>query len=362
MEPRMGGFMSEFVKWPSVEGFHNIYRHKAKLLTGSEVIGYRAKVKLHGTNAAIRIDWDGTVTAQKRSSDITPEADNFGFAAWVEETKEHWANRSGTETMVVFGEWAGPGVQKLVAVSKMDRCRFFVFAVYLPGSDRLISEPNEIAMCIEQLRVWRAALTRDTQDLTNELAFEVLPWFGGEYRIDFADEIGVRMTVERINADVSAIDACDPYIKESYGIEGPGEGLVFFPESGCTLERFVTTAFKAKGASHKVVKDSAPAKINTWATGSHREFVEQFVTENRLQQGLQEACGGIASMKGAGDFLKWIGGDVKKESVAELEASGLDWKDIAKMVNLVAVTWFKKRANAGFMAAANENTSEERAA
>ena len=345
--------MSDFVKWPSIEGFHNVYRSAAKMMLGDEVVTYRAKVKLHGTNAAVRIDPDGKVTAQKRSSDISPELDNFGFAAWVEKTKAHWASCAGTTTMVVFGEWAGPGIQRIVALNKIPEAGFFVFAVYLPEFDTLTVEPFQIAdMIAEQHR-------QGVEQVSKGLY--ILPWHGDDYRIDFGDEVAVRMTVENINVAVSEIDSLDPYVRDVFGVDGPGEGLVFFPESICTLERFATRAFKAKGGSHKVVKDATPAMVNTWATGSHREFVEQFVTENRLEQGLQEACGGVASMRGAADFLKWIGGDVKKESVAELEASGLEWSQIAKMVNLVAITWFKKRALA-LRTAANENVAEERAA
>ncbi|BDA85455.1 hypothetical protein Sa4125_29970 [Aureimonas sp. SA4125] len=325
--------MSEFVKWPSIEAFHTVYRHNAKMMLGTEVVDYRAKIKLHGTNAAIRIDADGTVTAQKRSSDATPEADNYDFAAWVRDTAWHWSSRVGRlfdpQTMVVFGEWAGPGVQKLVSVSDIPKRCFFAFAVYLPERDLLISDPATIR-----------AITGFLLDRT----FDVLPYHGDAHRMDFGDEVGVRMVVEQINADVSAIDRCDPYIAELFDIEGPGEGLVFFPAAECTLERFATMAFKVKGGSHKVTKDAKPARINSWATSSHREFVDHYMTDARLEQGLAEACGGVTDMRRAGDFLKWVGNDVRKESVADLDASGLEWSDIAKMVNLQAITWFKQRA------------------
>ncbi|TPK78212.1 RNA ligase family protein [Mesorhizobium sp. B2-4-17] len=62
---------------------------------------------MHGTNAAVRIDPDGTVTVQKRSSDIKPETDNFGFASWVEANKEVFAPFPADETVIVYGEWAG---------------------------------------------------------------------------------------------------------------------------------------------------------------------------------------------------------------------------------------------------------------
>ena len=39
--------------------------------------------KIDGTNALVSIDEAGVVRAGSRSRWITPEADNFGFAAWV---------------------------------------------------------------------------------------------------------------------------------------------------------------------------------------------------------------------------------------------------------------------------------------
>jgi hypothetical protein len=38
--------------------------------------------------------------------------------------------------------------------------------------------------------------------------------------------------------------------------------------------------------------------------------------------------------------MAWLGADVKKESVNELEASGLEWKQVSKAVNQYAREWF----------------------
>lgn len=56
------------------------------------------------------------------------------------------------------------------------------------------------------------------------------------------------------------------------------------------------------------------------------------------------ACDGEYDLKRTGDFLKWIGQDVKKKSVAELEASGLEWKQVAKAVASKARNWYIKKA------------------
>lgn len=54
-----------------------------EILGKTPVVTYRAKIKLHGTNAGIQITPEGEVAAQKRSQIINSQNDNAGFATWV---------------------------------------------------------------------------------------------------------------------------------------------------------------------------------------------------------------------------------------------------------------------------------------
>lgn len=65
--------------------------------------------KIDGTNAAVVVA-DGVVYAQSRTRIITPEDDNFGFAAWVAEHAEELAAGLGPGRH--FGEWWGKGIQR----------------------------------------------------------------------------------------------------------------------------------------------------------------------------------------------------------------------------------------------------------
>jgi len=65
--------------------------------------------KIDGTNAQIAINDDGTVQAGSRTRWITPEADNFGFAAWVKENEEELRLLGPGRH---FGEWWGRGIQR----------------------------------------------------------------------------------------------------------------------------------------------------------------------------------------------------------------------------------------------------------
>lgn len=79
--------------------------------------------KIDGTNAQVVVGEDGSVRAGSRSRFITPENDNFGFAAWVAE------NESGLAQLgpgIHYGEWWGQGIQRKYG---LDHKRFSLFNV-----------------------------------------------------------------------------------------------------------------------------------------------------------------------------------------------------------------------------------------
>ena len=317
----------KFVKFPSIEKFSDVNAHVKRHfdVENRPKVLYRGKVKLHGTAAGLRVTTDGAIAAQKRTSDVTPQNDNAGFANWVEIIK------SGLPVLdfdyVLFGEWAGPGVQKKVAVSLLNEKKFFVFGM-------LNIETGYIAIDPDQIREWLG---------TDVLPFEILPWADDTtVEIDFRLQSSMEAATKKISAWVDACDKVDPYIKARYGIEGIGEGYVFTPVvDAMPFTDYSNYLFKAKGESHAGVQgDKAKIEIDPAVLAGAEAFATQFVTEARCVQGLTEACSGEASTKNIGPFMAWLGADVKKESVNELEASGLEWKQVSKAVNQRARDWF----------------------
>lgn len=66
--------------------------------------------KIDGTNAQVWISDDGTqIRAGSRNRWITPQSDNYGFAAWVDANKDELL-RLGPGSH--FGEWFGKGIQR----------------------------------------------------------------------------------------------------------------------------------------------------------------------------------------------------------------------------------------------------------
>lgn len=102
----MGGF--EFVSWG-----------KTHRLDRDTVI----TEKIDGTNACVVIGEDGKfLGAQSRKRIITPESDNYGFAAWAYQHGDDLAELLGPGYH--YGEWWGNGINRNYGVK--DR-RFYLF-------------------------------------------------------------------------------------------------------------------------------------------------------------------------------------------------------------------------------------------
>ena len=65
--------------------------------------------KIDGTNACVVVTEDGQVLAQGHTRFITPESDNYGFAAWV---RDHAEELKGLGPGRHFGEWWGRGINR----------------------------------------------------------------------------------------------------------------------------------------------------------------------------------------------------------------------------------------------------------
>ncbi|MEM9540229.1 MAG: RNA ligase family protein [Cyanobacteria bacterium P01_E01_bin.42] len=318
-------------KWPSVELLHNV-RRNLEIAGETPQIAYRAKIKLDGTNGGIQIFSDGRIAAQSRSQIITPESDNAGFANWVTQNLDFFNQLARETHLTVFGEWCGKGIQKRTAISRIDRKIFAIFAVQYGGRDdqyaRLEIDPDRISKLIPP-----------HPDIF------VLPFEGEPIFLDFGDREQLKQVSDRLNDAIAAVEACDPWVKETFGIEGLGEGLVFYPQTDSPAERIAYSSrlFKAKGEKHQVVKVKKPVQIDPEVAKNVEEFTTLFVTEARLQQALTEACSGELDLKKMGDFLKWITADIQKESVAELESANLTWKDVGKAVMNAARQWYKEK-------------------
>lgn len=321
----------EFISWPDITSFHNVrklLKEYPHLLGENTALKYRAKVKLHGTNAAVQIRGD-EVGAQSRSQLLTAGSnDNAGFAAWVMSQKNLWLRVRGPVT--IFGEWCGPGIMKGVAISQIKEKVFAIFAAQVDGGT-LIVEPNEL----------------------NDLfgvpvpGTKVIPWYNKAISIPLlGDEAEVQPILDKINEEVAAVEKCDPWVKSEFDVVGTGEGLVFYPIEKSSRHDFSNFVFKAKGEAHKIVAKAAPVQIDPAVAASIDEFVAMVCTPARLEQGVRSVSNGSDNCDKSklGPFIGWVCKDIEKETKDELVASSLTWKQVQGAVTTFARNWFIKKS------------------
>lgn len=106
--------MNEFVEFPKL--------HRLSKLTA-----YITE-KIDGTNAQVFIGEDGSIRAGSRNRWLAPEADNFGFAAWVQLHREELRSLGPGRH---YGEWWGQGIQRRYG---LDRKCFSLFDTRLAGA------------------------------------------------------------------------------------------------------------------------------------------------------------------------------------------------------------------------------------
>ncbi|MDJ0533807.1 MAG: RNA ligase family protein [Xenococcaceae cyanobacterium MO_207.B15] len=320
-----------FQKWTSIELLHNV-RRNLDILGNAVKITYRAKIKLHGTNAGVQVTTEGKVAAQKRSQIINPQSDNAGFATWVNANLEYFTGLRSAENITIFGEWCGNNIQKGVAISRLECKIFAVFAIQIGDN---ITTAKKLEIRPEKIQDF----------LPEHPDIFVLPFYGEPVTINFGNETQLQDAADTINKMVEDVEKLDPWVKATFGIEGVGEGLVMYPDTDKVVERdkYTDFIFKAKGIKHQVVKTKTPVSITPEKVQNIAEFTALFVTEARLLQAVTEACDGEYDIKKIANFLKWISLDIQKESVAELEAAGLTWKEVNKSITNDAKKWYQTK-------------------
>lgn len=332
--------MSDFVTWPSIEQYRTVVRAVQQHVqwAGKDADGepifdrtvsmptlkFLGTGKLHGTNAAVRLNADGSTEYQSRSNDITPLKDNAAFAFHMSQIDftPIRAMFNFNETLIIFGEWCGGNIQKGVAISQLPKM-FVIFGIMIDG-------------------VW----VKNPQDyrevkLPESRIFNIYDYPTFEIEIDMTDPSHIQNHV--IDLTVAVENECP--VGKAFGVSGVGEGIVF----RCITPGFESPKFtwKSKGEKHSASKVKVLASIDTEKVNSIKEFVAMVVTENRLNQGidyLREQQLEV-DVKNTGVFLKWLYGDVVKEESDTIADSGLEPKEIGSAVAAAGRPWFFKKIN-----------------
>ena len=327
------------IKFPSIEQFRNVvkqvsentrYQNSEKDEDGRSLPGpknwknptltFRGTVKLHGTNAGVSFNTEtGEIIAQGRNRVLTLEHDNFGFALWVKSKEDHFRAvfktfSTDTKYVIVFGEWAGPGIQKGVGISGIERKMFFPFAVMYANSNEDKSFGYQ-----------ETAKLFNSDDIHSICNFE-------NWSIDIDFENPEKAQNEMI-AITEKVEAECPVAKY-FGIENSvGEGVVW----NCN-----DYTYKVKGEKHSVSKVKTLAPVDIEQLEAVQEFVEYAVTEERLEQGiayLKEMEIPLID-KSTPHFLRWVVNDILKEETDTIVGNNLDSKKVNQEVSKRARIWY----------------------
>lgn len=327
--------MAEFRKWKSIDKFSDAYVKAQKF--GVQKFKYRGKIKLHGTNAGIQFE-NGIAYPQKRTDFITVQNDNCGFAKFVSEL----GFIAPQNNMIVYGEWAGPGVQKTDAVTQIAQKTFFVFSVLDLENQVMVVEPDEI----------KEMLVPIFGENMQEKNVYIIPWHTTELELDFSKQTQCQSFIDGVMKEVDEVIANeDPYIKEIFGETGPGEGLVMYGIAGQQFDGaalpqdvLLDYIFKAKTESHSVQVSKKRNHVAPERPEGVDDFISMFFTEARFEQMLSE-IGGEATREKTGAFMKAVMSDVHKESTQEILLADFEWNDVPKYAAPVVKTWWFKKCD-----------------
>jgi hypothetical protein len=307
-------------KFPSIEQFDQIYRRET-WTQERRTLTYLAKAKMHGTNMGICVDLDGSVAAQSKNNILDIQTDKTGFSKWLAPQSDLWADLPFDEVVTFYGEWAGPGIGKGDAVQRTDKKRFYIFALGIGEAPHHLDEdiltPRVIITDPDTIeRQLPRNLDRDE--------VRVLPYESQPFIFDFSDESAVEATLTELNLLVSRFAERCPYIYREFGIDHPGEGCVLALHadalSDLICEAFARTSFKAKTDKHRVRKQGKPATRREPLPETASQFIETFCTPQRVDQAIDDVCGGHADIVKTRDIINWMIIDIQKEAANEIDA------------------------------------------
>ncbi|KAK4945876.1 hypothetical protein LTR10_014967 [Elasticomyces elasticus] len=321
----------------------NSYRHFHPALSPHpNSYPFIGTTKLHGTHADILIKATGEISLQSRNrTDLSVANDNLGFAAFclarelaIRRLAARILDRSRTlhhtselgEEVLLAGEWIGSGIQRGVAISKMEKS--FVLC----------------SIRIENKRSWEHI--EDYADISNHAEGLHNVSKAGFFHLDYSfEDEGAAFLAEAKILTLGVADAC-PFGK-AMGVDGKGEGIVWTPSRLSDLPNTEDFWLKTKEEHFRSVavpqrKEKLPESAD--AREKAKAFAELNCTEGRLGQAwaylLEMGVG--RDMKGMSTFLGWMTKDIEVEEKREIESGGFGrmWKgEVAR----VAKVWYERK-------------------
>lgn len=306
------------------------------------VINFTGSIKLHGTNASVCYNNEKGFWVQSKGNIITPESDNAGFAFFAETKKEILIeiikNISIKEnvslddnTITIYGEWCGTGVQKNVGISQIPKS-LFIFGIKISSNTDVDDELVPLSRWVES----------NGYSSNEDRIFNLGDYKTYDIEVDFSRPDIAQNKMVELTLEVER--ECP--VSKTFGIdEGIGEGIVWK-----TMYKGGEIRFKTKGELHagksktKTISSIDSSKINELI-----ELSNKVTPTWRLDQMITETFdlinGGTFEMKDIGRYIKAVIGDIVKEEGELLLNYNATPKDISKYVSVICKDFFILKLN-----------------
>ena len=341
--------MKKIIKFPSIEQYRTIVKNVIShseyegvdengtnvynKLKSKPILDFIGTVKLHGTNAGISYNHVSGLWFQSRENIITPQKDNAGFAMAYYSHQDELINMIKnialvndlslhTNTITIYFEWIGKGIQKDVAVSELEKCAV-VIGCKVSNFDETVK-----------------AYWVNHKDIKNEeiKIFNILDFKLFNISIDFNNPLLSQNEI--IDMTISVENEC-PFGK-AFGISNIGEGIVFT----CDYKenRYI---FKSKGEKHQRSHVKTLNIVDVDKLNIVNEIAKKVTPEWRLNQGIMEVFnilnGGEIDIKKTGDYIRWVISDITKEDLDIISESGFSLKDVSKKISDITKNYLFKQ-------------------
>jgi len=341
--------MRKHISYPKIPQFRNVVsnvNHAASYRGQDEdgnpvyeqnytkpVIKMKGTVKVHGTNAGVCYNANDGIYTQSRNNSFEMDeqlASHQGFTAFVKLNEETFLEMfhditvdnnvdTHSSTISIYGEWAGKGIQKGVAVSDVNKF-FVIFGVKIT--------PQE-----------GSAYWVDYTMLSNDdnRIFNIDDFGTYEVEVDFAMPSAVQNDLIQLTNQVE--EECP--VGKKLGASGVGEGIVWSFAYKDSYYRF-----KVKGEKHSVTKVKKLAEVDVEKLNSITEFVDYAMTPARLDQGIENVYGDEElNPRKLGDLMRWLINDIIAEELDTLAKNNLEPKDVNKYISTKAREMFFVKYN-----------------
>lgn len=343
--------MQYFIEFGSIGDFSKISKsiaHESKnqnnISLSYPVLDAIGAEKIHGTNFSVCYNLHDGIWFQKKTEIINLKMDNAGSAFFglthsdiliklIKSLATEYKIDLNTNSIALFGEWAGNGVISKSAVSGLDK-QFYLFQHFKVSP---INEEKRLKETYwEETKVNNVWIESKEDKIYNLMNFKTY-----KLTIDFNNpSLYQNKMIELVNE----LEKNSP-VGQELGINNNiGEGIVFTVKFKNHVLKW-----KVKGTKHSNSHVKTLKQVDNVKEQLKIDIAAKVTPAWRLEQMFEEAndCmnGGIASVKNMSVFLRKVIADVIKEDIDLLVDNNLELKDVDSKIAKISRNWYLEQIN-----------------